>query len=149
MPQSGGDGASPAPSYAYTEVFNEVFPCYLAIGMTYDQFWNQDVELVKAYREADKIKRDLRNQDMWIQGAYIYEAILDAAPVLRFSFSDKPQEPIPYRSEPFPLFESKGEKKKREERNKEKQMEKIANSMNAWMRSANKKFEEKGGEENG
>lgn len=104
---------------------------------------------MKAYREADKIKRDLRNQDMWIQGAYIYEAILDAAPVLRFSLSDTPQEPIPYRSEPFPLFESKAEKEEREEREKEKQMEKTANSMNAWMRSANKKFEEKGGEENG
>ena len=55
--------------------------------MTYDQFWNQDVELVKAYREADKIKRDLKNQDMWMQGAYYYEALLDAAPVLRFSLS--------------------------------------------------------------
>ena len=43
--------------------------------MTYDQFWNQDVELVKAYREADKIKRDLKNQDMWMQGAYYYEAL--------------------------------------------------------------------------
>lgn len=117
--------------------------------MTFDQFWNQDVELVKAYREADKIKRDLRNQDMWIQGAYIYEALLDAAPVLRFSFGKEPPEPIPYRDEPLPLFESKAEKKKREERNKEKQMEKIANSMNAWMRSANKKFDGKGGDSNG
>lgn len=149
MPQSGGDGESPAPSYAYTEVFNEVFPYYLAIGMTYDQFWNQDVELVKAYREADKIKRDLRNQDMWIQGAYIYEAILDAAPVLRFSLSNTPQEPIPYRDEPIPFFESKAEKEEREEWEKEKQMEKTADSMNAWMRSANKKFDRKDGDSNG
>ena len=117
--------------------------------MTYYQFWNQDVCLVKAYREASKIKRDLRNQDMWIQGAYIYEAILDAAPALRFSLSKEPPKPIPYRDEPFPLFESKAEKKKREERNKEKQMEKIANSMNAWMRSANKKFDGKSGDSNG
>ena len=71
--------------------------------MTYDQFWNQDVELVKAYREADKIKRDLKNQDMWMQGAYYYEALLDAAPVLRFSFSKKPPKPIPYREQPFEL----------------------------------------------
>ena len=117
--------------------------------MTYDQFWNQDVGLVEFYREADKIKNERKNHGLWLQGAYIYEAILDAAPVLRFSLSDTPQEPIPYRSEPFPLFESKAEKEEREEREKEKQMEKTANSMNAWMRSANKKFEEKGGEENG
>ena len=117
--------------------------------MTYDQFWNQDVELVKFYREADKIKQERRNYDLWLQGAYFYEALRDASPVLRFSFSGKPQEPIPYRDEPFPLFQSKAEKKKREERNKEKQMEKIANSMNAWMRSANKKFEKKSGEGNG
>lgn len=104
---------------------------------------------MKFYREADKIKNEQKNQELWVQGAYIYEAILDAAPALRFSFSGKPQEPIPYRDEPFPLFQSKAEKKKREERNKEKQMEKIENSMNAWMRSANKKFNGKGGDSNG
>lgn len=145
---NGGDGNSPVPSHAYTEIFKKAFPHYLAIGMTYDQFWNQDVELVKAYREADKIRRDRKNQDMWLQGAYIYEAVLDASPVLRFSFSKKQPEPIPYRETPYILFENKDQKKQREAKTNEKRMEEVAKRMDAWMRSANRRVE-KGGEGNG
>lgn len=120
--------------------------------MTYDQFWNQDVELVRAYREANKIRRDLKNQDMWMQGAYIYEAILDAAPVLRFSFSKKPPKPIPYREQPFEL--RTGQRKPEESGKKqltqqEKSDKKAKAMMEMFMVSINKKFEKKGGEGNG
>lgn len=120
--------------------------------MTYDQFWNQDVELVKAYREANKIRRDLKNQDMWMQGAYIYEAILDAAPVLRFSFSKKPPKPIPYREQPFELRtgQRKQEAGKSEELTRQEKSDKKAKAMmEMFMVSINKKFEKKGGEGNG
>lgn len=120
--------------------------------MTCDQFWNQDVELVKAYREANKIKRDLKNQDMWMQGAYIYEAILDAAPVLRFSFSKKPPKPIPYREQPYELRtgQRKQEAGKSEELTRQEKSDKKAKAMmEMFMVSINKKFEEKGGEGNG
>ena len=148
----GGGGESPVPSYAYTEIFNKVFPYYLAIGMTYDQFWNQDVCLVKAYREADKIKRDLRNQDLWLQGAYIYEAILDAAPVLRFSFNKKPPKPIPYRDQPIDIHTGtrKQEEKQKQPLSLEEKRDKKAKAMmEMFMVSINKKFEKKGGEGNG
>ena len=120
--------------------------------MTYDQFWNQDVCLVKAYREADKIKRDLRNQDMWLQGAYIYEAILDAAPVLRFSFSKKPPKPIPYLDQPIDIHV--GGRKQEEKHEKplsveEKSDKKAKAMMEMFMVSINKKFEGKGGDRNG
>lgn len=120
--------------------------------MTYDQFWNQDVELVKAYREADKIKRDLKNQDMWMQGAYYYEALLDAAPVLRFSFSKKPPKPIPYREQPFELHTGQRKAAEREEKQltqQEKSDKKAKAMMEMFMVSINKKFEKKGGEGNG
>ena len=120
--------------------------------MTYDQFWNQDVELVKAYQEADKIKHDLRNQDMWIQGAYIYEAILDAAPVLRFSLGKKPPKPIPYRDQPIDIHV--GARKQEEKQEKllsveEKSDKKAKAMMEMFMVSINKKFEKKGGDSNG
>lgn len=122
-----------------------MFPYYLAIGMTYDQFWNQDVELVKAYREADKIKRDLKNQDMWMQGAYYYEALLDAAPVLRFSLSKKPPKPIPYRDQPIDIHtgaRKQGEKPLSVEAKSDKKAKAM---MEMFMVSINNKFEKKGG----
>lgn len=120
--------------------------------MTYDQFWNQDVCLVKAYREAGKIKRDLRNQDLWLQGAYIYEAILDAAPVLRFSLNRKPPKPIPYRDQPIDIHT--GARKQDEKQEKplsveEKSDKKAKAMMEMFMVSINKKFEKKGGGRNG
>lgn len=129
-----------------------MFPYYLAIGMTYDQFWNQDVCLVKAYREADKIKRDLRNQDLWLQGAYIYEAILDAAPVLRFSLNRKPPKPIPYRDQPIDIHgvgRKQDEKQEKPLSVEEKSDKKAKAMMEMFMVSINKKFEKKGGEGNG
>ena len=36
--------------------FRQVFPYYLSIGMTADEFWNGDNGLPKAFREADKDK---------------------------------------------------------------------------------------------
>ena len=120
--------------------------------MTFDQFWNQDVELVKAYQEANKIKRDLRNQDMWLQGAYIYEAILDAAPALRFSLGKKPPKPIPYRDQPIDIHG--GGRKQEEKQGKplsveEKSDKKAKAMMEMFMVSINKKFDGKGGDSNG
>lgn len=129
-----------------------MFPYYLAIGMTYDQFWNQDVELVKAYRDADKIKRDLQNQDLWLQGAYIYEAILDAAPVLRFSFNKKPPKPIPYRDQPIDIHIGARKQEKKQEKPlsvEEKSDKKAKAMMEMFMVSINKKFDGKGGGSNG
>lgn len=69
--ERGGGDKRPASLFAYTEEFERSFPYYLAIGMTYEQYWEQDSTLVRAYRKAAKIQRDLRNQDAWLQGALL------------------------------------------------------------------------------
>lgn len=73
------------------------------MGMSYDEFWNKDVSLAWAYRRADQIKRERRNEELWLQGMYIYEALLDVAPVIRTTFSKTPPKPIEYRKKPYPL----------------------------------------------
>lgn len=110
--------------------------------MTYDQFWNEDCELVVFYRKAAQIKQDLKNQDAWLQGAYIYEALIDVAPVLR-AFTKKETKPVPYRKEPFELF-SKQKKSKVQEKNDNK----AKAYMEAFMISVNKKLQKKGGDAN-
>ena len=143
----GGDGDKrPAPLFAYTEKFKEVFPYYLSIGMTYDQFWNEDCELVKFYRKAAQIKQDLKNQDAWLQGAYFYEALIDAAPILR-SFAKKGTKPTPYREEPFDLYSKQDKQRKSDIQDKSDN--KAKTFMEAFAIATNKKFQEKGGGVNG
>ena len=60
---------------SFTLIFKEVLPFYLFIGMTNDEFYFQDVELAKCYRQVYEIKEDRHNSHMWLQGMYIYDAI--------------------------------------------------------------------------
>lgn len=134
----------PTPLYAYTQKFEEVFPFYLAIGMTYEQFWEQDCELVKFYRKAALIQRDLRNQDAWLQGMYFYEALVDVSPAFRSMGAKKPQ---PYRKEPYDL--TAAQREKRLKRKREENDKKALAWMQAFATQFNQKFKEKGGGKNG
>ncbi len=108
--RGGGGVVRPAPRFAYTEKFYEVFPFYLAIGMTAEQYWDGDCELVKYYRKAAKIRQDLKNQDAWLLGMYIYQAIGNLAPILR-AFAKKAPRLCLYPDQPFALNTmQKGEK---------------------------------------
>lgn len=142
---SGGEHRS-APLSAYTPKFYDLFPYYLSIGMTYEQYWEQDCQLVKYYRKAAQIRQDLRNQDAWLQGAYFYEALIDAAPVLR-AFAKKGTKPVPYRESPYELFNRQD--KKQQKQLQEKHDDRAKAYMEAFMVSVNKKFQEKGGDVNG
>lgn len=99
-----GDGVSSDRPLSDSETFEECFPYYLSIGMTPDQYWKQDCELVKAYRKADDIRRKRVNQEAWLHGAYIYHALCDVAPILH-AFAKNGTEALPYLDKPFPLTE--------------------------------------------
>ena len=78
----------------------------MSIGMTYDEFWNQDVRLVEVYRKAAELRDKRRNQELWLQGMYIYEALCDASPLFRFSMKKGTVKPEPYAKEPYPITEA-------------------------------------------
>ena len=118
--------------------------------MTYEQFWDGDVELVKYYRQSWKLKQQIKNQDYWLQGAYVYEAVLRASPILN-PFAKKGTKPVPYLEQPYDLTRKSGEqgpepKKLLEQKKSDNKAKAI---MEMWMLSVNKKFEEKGGGKNG
>lgn len=78
---------SPPPSSdkrTFSEVFREVFPYYMAIGMSYDEFWNQDPYLAVYYREAHELKRDEENQRLWFNGLYTFIAVSTALSNIHF-----------------------------------------------------------------
>lgn len=146
-PSSKGAGGEqrPCPLFAYTK-FYEVFPYYLAIGMTAEQFWEQDCTLVKYYRRAAEIRQELKNQDAWLQGVYFYEALGDIAPVLH-AFAKKGTKPTPYRKEPYPLrVQNDQQKKEIQEQNSDA---KAKAYMEMFTLANNKKFDKKGGVKNG
>lgn len=130
---------SSLPNFTYTERFQEMFPYYLSIGMTPEQYWDGDCTLVKYYRQAEEIRADRRNQEMWLQGMYIYEAICDVSPILH-AFAKKGAKPLPYPSKPYPISE-KQIRQEREEKER-KLAEKGKKFMEAMMCSTNKRFGE-------
>ena len=63
---------------SYTEVFEEAFSFYLAIGMSSAEYWEGDPSLTRYFRKAYKIKQDENNKNAWLQGVYIYDAVSTA-----------------------------------------------------------------------
>lgn len=128
-----GESSDTQPATNSRELFAKIFPKYLAMGMSYDEFYDKDHELVIAYRKAYKDKRRQANEDMWRQGVYVYQAIVRAAPLL-IPFNKNPK-PEPYLDKPIPMFEEDVENEKDSA---------VANKglayMQAMMISINKKF---------
>lgn len=122
----GSDEVEPSASRTMKNIFEEVFPFYLSIGMTYEQFWEGQPSLVVFYRQADEINRRRRNQEMWLQGRYIYNAIGSFAEILP-AFPKKGAKVQPYLEEPFPI--TLLEAQEREERKKKEKMERIKQRM--------------------
>ncbi len=90
----------------------------MAMGMTYEQFWDGDVWLVNAYRQADAIRRRRKNEELWLEGVYMAEA-LSATVGNMFSKGNKHQ----YPSEPIPI--TREEQEARREREEKAKMERM------------------------
>lgn len=106
--------------------------------MTYEQYWNGDCTLVKYYRKADEIRKERVNEELWLQGLYVYEAICDVSPILH-AFAKKGTKPQPYSEKPYAITET--QHKRAEEEKERKRVEKAKRFMEALMKSNNKKYE--------
>ena len=108
---------------SYGKIFEQLCPYYMSIGMSYDEFWNQDVWLVKTYLKAYELREKRRNQELWLQGMYVYEALCDASPLFRFTMKSGTIEPKPYVKEPYPITAAEvRERKEREVRLNEERL---------------------------
>lgn len=107
--------------------------------MTYDQYWNDDPALVKYYRKAAEISADRKNQELWLQGMYIYEALCCVSPVMR-AFAKKNTKPIPYPKTPYAI--SKQQQERNEEREEKRVMEKGKAMMLAFMNRNNQRMQD-------
>lgn len=124
-------------SYSCRRIIEDAFPMYLAMGMSYDEYYKKDHTLVLAYRKAEELKREKENNSMWLQGAYVYEAIRRVAPLL-IAFNSHPQE-IPYLDKPFELISKENKEEKGSKEAKAVEDKGLA-YMKAKMLQINKKF---------
>ncbi len=109
----------------------------MSIGMSYDDFWNGDVHMVKAYRRADELRDKRRNQELWLQGLYVYEALCDASALFRFT-TQPTIKPEPYPKEPFPL--TAAEVREREERDAKLREERLKAEFAAFAERVRRKM---------
>lgn len=108
--------------------------------MTEEQYWDRDCLLVKYYRDAEEIRKERLNQELWLQGMYVYDALLRASPILR-PFGKKGTKPKPYTEEPYPITQKTADDAKR--RREEAKSKKGMLYMQTYMAKANKYFEER------
>jgi hypothetical protein len=105
--------------------------------MTPEQYWDGDASLTRYYRESDEIRRQRRNEKLWLQGMYIYEALCDVAPLFH-AFAKKGTKAKPYPDHPYALtaHEREMEQKIREQQEREK----ARKYMETKMAEINKRF---------
>lgn len=99
--------------------------------MTYEQFWIDDPALVKAYREADDIRRRRMNEELWLAGIYTADAL---ASTVGNMFSKSKYR---YPAEPRAITQS--EIMERQERDRKARMEQIKAKFTARALAVNAK----------
>ena len=126
---------------SYTMAFEKACPLFISYGLTYDEFWYDDPYKALYQLKAYKCKIKHEDELLWEQGMYIYEAILQCAPILH-PFS-KAKKPLQYTEKPHlqQLEEEKTEQEKQQEIENERLKAQIW--VNNWARSMQKYFENK------
>lgn len=118
---------------SFTEIFENIFPFYLSIGMSYEQFWCESPELVVAYRRADDLKKRRMNESLWLAGIYTAEALASTVGNM-FTKGSKYQ----YPSEPKPITMSEVEERRERERKAKMEQMKARFTARALSLNANK-----------
>ena len=112
--------------------------------MTEEQYWDRDCCLVKFYREAENLRKERVNQELWLQGMYFYDALARVSPILH-AFAKKGTKAQPYPDEPYPINKKTMDNVK--ERKEKAKANKGLQYMQAFMVKNNKRFETQKGSE--
>ena len=123
-----------------TEIFEEQCPIYMGYGMSFDEFWYDTPYKTKFYREAYRIQMKRKDEEFWMQGMYIYEALCDVSPILH-AFSKSGTKPLPYRDKPF-MYDAEKEMTE-EEKEKIVENERLIAKIHfeQWAKMVAKRFE--------
>lgn len=110
-----------------------------------DEYWNASPHLVKYYREAHKCRIEERNQELWLQGLYIYNAF---SVVLANAFSKKGATKHKYLDRPIELFPKAASDEEKEIQETRSKVVNVLNSFAARF-TARKAAKKEGKQDNG
>ena len=118
--------------YPYGDIFDELFPHYLLMGMTPEQYWDGESSLKKAFREAYRMRMEneqkLADRNNWYMGQYIM-CVLQCVPLLVGGLNVKPSTQLPeYPDKPF-LEKAEAEKRETDRKKHEEDQMKLALAM--------------------
>lgn len=126
-----GDGGGNTP-ISFSETFYNHLPYYLSVGMTWDEYWKDDVCKVIYYRKKDKLDRQRKNNELWLEGVYFYKALQCVVPAL-IPFNKNPKVEQ-YLDEPIALT-----KEEQEERERKKNQESLLRLRDALQKASERK----------
>ena len=83
---------------SYGDIFDEYLPEYMAIGMTYTEYWDGEFGTKRAARKAYAIRQKneqlLADRQNWYLGQYVISA-LKSTPLLVAGLNVKPSTQLP------------------------------------------------------
>lgn len=128
------------------EAFDKVFPDYLIMGMTPEQFWDGESWLKKhyraAYRQRVRNEERIRDQQAWLMGIYVRDALQSVAMLVN-GFVPKGASPMPYPETPMlekaEKEKAQADKKKQEELQMQRAMAMFQAMTSGFNRSIEKK----------
>jgi hypothetical protein len=106
------------------QVMDILAPYYLSIGMSLDEYWNGDPELVLTYIQAETFRVRKKQREMWFEGIYIHKSIISAL--------DKDTQ---YFDAPLPDTVEDVEKERN--RRKELELKRFKASFMSWVKNPN------------
>ena len=144
------EGQNPPTSQTpYGDTFDAMLPHYMAIGMTYDQFWDGEYGIRKAFREANRIRIEneqrIADVNNWYLGQYMRTALqsVQLIAIAGVVGGKKMPEPGKYPEKPF-LQQADEEKKEEVKKQHEEDQSKIAMAMfQAMIGKFNKNIEKR------
>ncbi len=127
--------ASPREARTFSEIFDEHFPFYLSIGMSSAEYWEGDPSLPRYFRKAFQTRQKRENEQAWLHGLYIYDAMVSALT----HFSKDKKDHKSYTSKPYSFDQDELEK---EEENKVDEAQAQAEVwMKSWAAATQKQFQ--------
>lgn len=119
--------------FSFKKAFMDQYPYYIHLGMSYDEYWRMDCELVRAYRKAYEYKQEYDNSQLWLQGLYVYRALEAQRPGWAF-YGKKTAKPEKYMEKPIAVTKAMREQYAHEE------TQKMAEQFRQAFHARNKKF---------
>lgn len=107
--------------------------------MSYEDYWEREPKLVKAYREAEKIRIENKNTFEWLEGKYFFDALCVALSNFSAGLAGKIGK-ANYPEKPYRLTPMTEEEKEAE---RQKKLEAYKAYLLSWQTAFNNKHKEK------